>query len=106
MPSVSFIWIDHVRDRTMHIQTMRWPTRAWSATTQCIQPSSAKSRILRAVVDNGSAAQDLDVIHLPQVHAAKEVRTRRPAGPTADEGWMHKQDWHCVVASRTPARMR
>ncbi len=23
-----------------------------------------------------------------------------PQDPTADEGWMHKQDWHCVVADQ------
>ena len=29
-----------------------------------------------------------------------------PQNPADDDGWMHKKDWHCIVAWITPARFR
>src|ERR1700690_2834882 len=41
-----------------------------------LHPSVVGSRILRAIVNNRSAAQNLYAIHLPEIQAAKDVCSR------------------------------
>ena len=50
--------------------------RANAVPVRLLHPAFVAFGILRAVVNNGPAAQHLHVLHLPQIQAAEDVRAR------------------------------